>query len=103
MQQLQNFCGINTRCFRERREIDAGSKKFMESKSKDKKNLRNLVYIQCKAHLKFSSHMLPVHVFLIFGDQAYLSNFKIYRNGLRLFFSTLESYFEFVVPHNTLF
>jgi len=46
-------------------------------------NLRNLVYIQCKAYLKFSSHMLPVHVLLIFGDQAYLSNIKIYRNELR--------------------
>jgi hypothetical protein len=41
MQQLQNFCGINTHWFRERREIDAGSKKFMESKSKDKNNNNN--------------------------------------------------------------
>ena len=67
----------------ERREIDTGSKKFMESKSKDIKNLRSLVYIRCKAHLNFSSHMSPVHVFLVSGDQAYLSNFKIYGNGLK--------------------
>lgn len=67
----------------ERREIDTGSKKFMESKSKYIKNLRHLVYNRCKAHLKFSSHMSPVNVFLVSGDQAYLSDFKIYRNGLK--------------------
>ncbi len=88
IKKMQNLCGINSEWFKERSGICRWQEAHGKVSSKTNK-IRYLVYIQCKGHLEFSSHMLLVHVFLVIRDCRCLCNFKIYWNGFNQWLMSL--------------